>query len=70
MTVPTNYCSDFYRSGSGGNASVSSAVLSPEELERYFPEKRLKIWAGCWNMGELKVSVGMKLEIHTTCSMQ
>ncbi|XP_071154192.1 phosphatidylinositol polyphosphate 5-phosphatase type IV-like isoform X1 [Mytilus edulis] len=42
------------RSGTGGNASVSSVLLSSEELERYFPDKRLKIWVGCWNMGELK----------------
>ncbi|CAC5398640.1 INPP5E [Mytilus coruscus] len=42
------------RSGTGGNASVSSVLLSAEELERYFPDKRLKIWVGCWNMGELK----------------
>lgn len=45
----------YFRSGTGGNASVSSVLLSSEELERYFPDKRLKIWVGCWNMGELKV---------------
>lgn len=42
------------RSGIGGNASVSSILLGADELERYFPDKRLKIWAGCWNMGEIK----------------
>lgn len=54
MMMPISIKEARARSGSGGNVSVSSALLSPEELERYFPEKRLKIWAGCWNMGELK----------------
>lgn len=42
------------RSETRGNVSVSSVLLSAEELERYFPDKRLKVWAGCWNMGEIK----------------
>ena len=45
----------FFRSETRGNVSVSSVLLSAEELERYFPDKRLKVWAGCWNMGEIKV---------------
>ncbi|XP_069120497.1 phosphatidylinositol polyphosphate 5-phosphatase type IV-like isoform X2 [Argopecten irradians] len=41
------------RMGSG-NASVSSSLLGPSELDRYLQDRRVKVWIGSWNMGEIK----------------
>lgn len=48
----------FVRSRSFLVGSVGSGVysmLGPEELERYFPDRRIHIWVGTWNMNEIKV---------------
>ncbi|XP_033731950.1 phosphatidylinositol polyphosphate 5-phosphatase type IV-like isoform X2 [Pecten maximus] len=41
------------RTGSG-NASVSSSLLGASELDRYLQDRRIKVWIGSWNMGEIK----------------
>ncbi|XP_021348576.1 72 kDa inositol polyphosphate 5-phosphatase-like isoform X2 [Mizuhopecten yessoensis] len=41
------------RTGSG-NASVTSSLMGAAELDRYLPERRIKVWIGSWNMGDIK----------------
>nr|KAG5692743.1 hypothetical protein BaRGS_033854 [Batillaria attramentaria] len=38
----------------GSVSSGASSILGPEELERYFPDRRIHIFSGSWNMNELK----------------
>ncbi|KAL8596572.1 hypothetical protein ACOMHN_059713 [Nucella lapillus] len=41
-----------YLEGSVSSGSVS--ILGVEELERYFPDRRIHVFVGSWNMNELK----------------
>ena len=42
-----------YLEGSIGNGSPS--VLGAEELDRYFPSRKVNVLVGTWNMNEQKV---------------
>ncbi|CAH1787853.1 unnamed protein product [Owenia fusiformis] len=37
-----------------GSMNSSSSLLGTEELERYFPDRKLRVLVGTWNMMELK----------------
>lgn len=35
--------------------TLGSMLLSSSELDKYFPDRKVGLWAGTWNMAEIKV---------------
>lgn len=56
-----DYCS---RSFLEGSVLGSRALLGAEELDRYFPERRLAIYIATWNMQGEKVRLPYLCGIH------
>jgi sugar phosphate permease len=40
--------------------TIGSTLLSSSELDKYFPDRKVGLWVGCWNMAEIKVG-GVKI---------
>lgn len=34
--------------------TMGSMLLSSSELDKYFPDRKVGLWVGCWNMAEIK----------------
>lgn len=49
-----------------GSINNNSALLGAEELDRYFPDRKLHIFVGSWNMAEMKVSSTGKRKLQKT----
>lgn len=52
---PENVPACVFRSFLEGSVLGSGALLGAEELDRYFPERRLGIYVATWNMQGQKV---------------
>ena len=50
MSIVSASCRSFLVGSVSGNGSL----LGAEELERYFPDRKMRIFVGTWNMCELK----------------
>ncbi|KAJ8300522.1 hypothetical protein KUTeg_022041 [Tegillarca granosa] len=48
------------RVGSTGNVTATSSLIGSDELDRYFPDRRVRVWVGTWNMGDIKYLMGCK----------
>ncbi|XP_053380389.1 phosphatidylinositol polyphosphate 5-phosphatase type IV-like [Mercenaria mercenaria] len=47
--VPTREARDRMKHG-----TLGSTLLSSSELDKYFPDRKVGLWVGCWNMAEIK----------------
>lgn len=56
------YC--FHRSYLEGSLLASGALLGAEELDRYFPDRRVGIFIATWNMqGRKVISIALEAAI-------
>lgn len=57
ISISISYVFPFYfRSYLFGNINSGISLLGSEELHRYFPDRKVKMFVGTWNMGGHKVS--------------
>ena len=40
-------------------STINTQLLSSSELDRYFPDRKVGLWIGSWNMAEIKVGFGL-----------
>ena len=47
--------------------NIGATLLSSSELDRYFPDRKVGLWVGSWNMAEIKVRKSTNLLNACTC---
>ena len=65
-TTSTRPLPDLHRSYLVGSLTTGAGMLSASELERFFPERKARVFVGTWNMCEHRFSTKVKVKAGET----